>query len=311
VRRHGFGPAGPEVPVLGLGCNNFGWRIPAAESVRVVDAALEAGVTLFDTADVYGETASESFLGDALWGRRDGVFLVTKFGMPVPEAPDLPRGSAEYVAWAVDRSLERLRTDRIDLYMYHAPDGVTPLAETLGALGGLAESGKIRYAGISNVDAAQAREAAAGAEAAGVPLVAIENRFSLVRQRQSDELLSACGELGFGFLPYYPLESGLLTGKYRRGEAAPAGSRLEPGSAIWPSDRWLTDKMFDRVERVERFASERDLSVLQVALGGLASLPGVTSVIAGATTPEQVAGNAAAIAWEPSAADLAELTEFG
>ena len=137
----------PEVGVLGLGCNNFGWRIPAAQSVRVVDAALEAGVTLFDTADVYGETASETFLGDALWGRRDGVFLVTKFGMAVPGGPDLPRGSPSYVAWAVERSLERLRTDRIDLYMYHRPDGVTPLADTLGALGALAENGKIRMPG--------------------------------------------------------------------------------------------------------------------------------------------------------------------
>jgi aryl-alcohol dehydrogenase-like predicted oxidoreductase len=294
-----------------LGCNSFGWRIPAPESVRVVDAALEAGVTLFDTADVYGETASETFLGDALRGRRDGVFLVTKFGMKVPDAPDMPCGSPSYVKWAVERSLARLRTDRIDLYMYHRPDGVTPLAETLGALGALVDGGKIRYAGISNVDASQVREAAAGAGSAGVPLVAVENRFSLVRQRQSEELLVACQECGLGFLPYYPLESGLLTGKYRRGEAAPAGSRLESGSAIWPRDRWLTDAMFDRVERVERFAAERDLSMLQVALGGLAALPGVTSVIAGATSPEQVAANAAAVAWEPSDADLAELADFG
>ncbi len=311
MRRQCFGPAGPEVGVLGLGCNNFGWRIPAAQSVRVVDAALEAGVTLFDTADVYGETASETFLGDALWGRRDGVFLVTKFGMAVPGGPDLPRGSPSYVAWAVERSLERLRTDRIDLYMYHRPDGVTPLADTLGALGALAENGKIRYAGISNVDAAQVREAVVGAQAAGVPLVAVENRLSLVRQRQAQELLAACQELGLGFLPYYPLESGLLTGKYRRGQAAPHGSRLEPGSAIWPSDRWLTDKTFDRVERVDRFAAERGLSMLDVALGGLAALPGVTSVIAGATKPEQVAANAAAVSWQPSAGELAKLADFG
>jgi len=307
MRSRQLGTRGPEVSLLGLGCNNFGWTIPVDQSRAVVDAALQSGVTLFDTADVYGATESESFLGAALEGRRDGTVVVTKFGLPIPDAPDLPGGSAKYVEWAVDGSLQRLRTDCIDVYMYHRPDGVTPLTETVGALGELARAGKIRYAGLSNVDADQVEEAAAFAQREGVPLVAIENRYSLVRRAAEADLLPLCHRLGLGFLPYYPLESGLLTGKYRRDQPPPPASRFETRPGIWSPDRWLNDQMFDRTEALERFAAERGLSLLQVALGGTAAMPAVTSVIAGATKAGQVEANVAAVEWTPSGEDLAAL----
>ena len=305
-----LGTDGPEVSVLGLGCNNFGWTIPVDQSRAVVDAALDAGITLFDSADVYGEGRSESFLGEALDGRRDRAVIVTKFGMRMPDAPDLPGGSPEYVRWAADRSLERLRTDRIDVYMYHRPDGVTPLTETLGALGALAREGKIRFAGLSNVDAEQIEEATASAAGEGVPLIAIENRYSLLRRQAEADLLPLCERLGLGFLPYYPLESGVLTGKYRRGQPPPATSRFETRPGIWKPERWLNDEMFDRMEALERFGAERGLSLLQVALGGTAAMPAVASVIAGATTPDQVKANVAAAGWTPSGDDLAALREL-
>ena len=310
MRSRRLGTHGPEVSVLGLGCNNFGWTIPVDDSRAVVDAALEGGLTLFDTADVYGEGRSESFLGEALQGRRDHTVIVTKFGMRMPDSPDLPGGSPEYVKWAVDRSLARLATDCIDVYMYHRPDGETPLTETLGALGALAREGKIRFAGLSNVDAPQVEEAAAFATSEGVPLVAIENRYSLVRRGAEADLMPLCERLGLGFLPYYPLESGLLTGKYRRGQAPPADSRFETRPGIWKPERWLNDDMFDRTEALQRFGAGRGLSLLEVALGGTAAMPAVASVIAGATRPDQVKANVAAAGWEPSGEDLAALREL-
>lgn len=310
MRTRRLGADGPEVSVLGLGCNNFGWTIPVDESRDVVDTALEGGITLFDSADVYGEGMSESFLGQALEGRRDGTVILTKFGLPMPDAPDLPGGSPGYVNWAIDRSLERLRTDRIDVYMYHRPDKVTPLTETLGALGALAREGKIRFAGLSNVDAGQLEEAVEFADREGVPLVAIENRYSLVRRKAEADLMPLCERCGLGFLPYYPLESGLLTGKYRRGQAPPTNSRFDTKPGIWAPERWLNDDMFDRTEALERFGAERGLSLLEVALGGTAAMPAVASVIAGATRPEQVRANLAAAEWEPSGDDLAALREL-
>ncbi len=203
----------------------------------------------------------------------------------MPESPEVPGGSPEYVKWAVDGSLERLRTDCIDVYMYHRPDSVTPLTETLGALGELAREGKIRFAGLSNVDAGQVEEAAAFAAREGVPLVAIENRYSLVRREAEADLMPLCERLGLGFLPYYPLESGLLTGKYRRGQPPPPDSRFETRPGIWKPERWLNDDMFERTEALERFGAERGLPLLAVALGGTAAMPAVASVIAGATRP--------------------------
>jgi aryl-alcohol dehydrogenase-like predicted oxidoreductase len=303
MRTRALGTGGPVVSVVGLGCNNFGGRVGLEGTRAVVDAALECGITLFDTADVYGEKGgSETLLGEVLEGRRDRVVLATKFGHEMPGGPDVPRGSPEWVRWACDESLRRLRTDRIDLYQYHRPDGVTPLAETLGAMDGLVQAGKVVHIGSSNLDAAQVQEADAAARDRGLArFVSAQNRYSFVHRDAEDELLPTCERLGIGMLPYFPLESGLLTGKYRRGEPAPEGSRLAS------RDGWLTDEAFDRVEALERFADERGVSLLDVAVGGLASMPAIASVIAGATQPEQVRANAAAGEWEPGADDVAAL----
>jgi aryl-alcohol dehydrogenase-like predicted oxidoreductase len=302
MRTRRLGVEGPEVSVVGLGCNNFGRRVDLEGTRAVVDAALECDVTLFDTADIYSQGESESFLGEVLEGRRDRVVLATKFGKPMNDAPDLPRGSREYVRWACDQSLRRLRTDRIDLYQMHEPDARTPIEETLGALHDLVAEGKVRFVGSSNFDVAQIEGADRVARERGLTrFVSAQNRYSLVRREAEDELLPACERLGIGFLPYFPLESGLLTGKYRRGEPAPPDARLAG------REEWLTDEAFDRVEALERFAAERGLSLLQVAIGGLLAMPAVASVIAGATQPEQVRANCAAGEWEPTPADLSAL----
>lgn len=302
-----LGANGPEVSVVGLGTNNFGWRIGLAESRTVIDAAFEEGITLLDTADVYGETASEQFLGEILAGRRNRFVVVTKFGHPVPDGPDLPRCSRDYLRWAIEGSLTRLCTNVIDIYMLHQPDGVTPLVETVEALGELVREGKARFVGVSNVDAAQIDEVAAAARAGDVPLVCVESRYSLIRRAAEHDVIPACEHHGLGLLPYYPLESGLLTGKYRRGHDPPADSRFAGNPQIWPAERWLTDQAFDAVEALEGYAAERGISLLDVAIGGLAAMPAVGCVIAGATTPEQVRANARAGQWQPSAEDMAAL----
>jgi aryl-alcohol dehydrogenase-like predicted oxidoreductase len=303
MRTRTLGEGGPVVSVVGLGCNNFGGRVDLEGTRAVVDAALECGITLLDTADVYGEQGgSETLLGEVLEGRRDRVVLATKFGNEMDGGPDVPRGSREYIRWACDQSLRRLRTDRIDLYQYHRPDGVTPLAETLAALDELVREGKVIHIGSSNLDAAQVEEADAASRDGGLArFVSAQNRYSFVQRDAEDELLPTCERLGIGMLPYFPLESGLLTGKYRRGEAAPEGSRLAG------RDAWLTDEAFDRVEALERFADDHGVSLLEVAVGGLAAMPAISSVIAGATKPEQVRANATAGEWEPDADDVAEL----
>ena len=249
MRTRPLGTGGPEVSVVGLGCNNFGWRIGADESRAVVDAAIEAGITLLDTADVYGETQSESFLGEALEGRHDRVVLLTKFGHPVPDMPDIPRGSAEYVRWAVEGSLRRLQADAIDIYMYHKPDGITPVAETIG----VDVRARPRRQGEAHRRLERRPRAARGggrrSDAEGLRLVGCENRYSLVTRDADADIVPACVRLGVGLIPFYPLESGILTGKYRRGEA-PAGTRFAEGAKIWPADRWLTDDVFDKLERL-------------------------------------------------------------
>jgi aryl-alcohol dehydrogenase-like predicted oxidoreductase len=274
---------------VGLGCNNFGRRVDRDGTRRVVGAALDAGVTFFDTAESYGDGDSERFLGAALGERRRGVVIATKFGW----APaDLPGGAPERVRRSIDGSLERLGTDVVDLYYYHRPDGVTPLAETLGAMQELVVTGKVRRLGLSNVDVAMLEEA----DATGVEVVAVQNRYSLIDRRDEDGVLPFCREHGIGYVPYFPLESGLLTGKYRRGEPAPAGSRL--------SGDGLSDARFDDVERLEERADGAGRTLLELAIGGLASIDGIASVIAGATTPEQVRANAAAGAWAPASGEL-------
>jgi aryl-alcohol dehydrogenase-like predicted oxidoreductase len=296
-----LGDGGPEVSAVGLGCNNFGRRCDLAQTRAVVDAALDAGITLLDTADVYGEGLSEQYLGEVLEGRRASVVLATKFGHEMPDGPDVPRGSREWIRWACGQSLRRLRTDVIDLYQYHRPDGVTPLEETLGALSELVEEGKVRFTGSSNFSVEQLEEAERIArDHDGVRFVSAQNRYSLVARGAEEELLPACERLGIGFLPYFPLESGLLTGKYTRG-VAPTEGRL----AARPD--WLSDEAFDRVEALQAFAGERGVSLLEVAIGGLLAMPAVTSVIAGATQPEQVRANAAAGAWQPGETDVAAL----
>jgi aryl-alcohol dehydrogenase-like predicted oxidoreductase len=297
MRQNRLGRSDLLVSVVGLGCNNFGGRLDRAGTRAVVDAALDAGITFLDTADIYGGGgASERLLGEALAGRRDRVVLATKFGMG--EETGGPRGSRAYARRALERSLERLRTDRVDLFYYHRPDGVTPLAETLGALGELADEGKIRAYGVSNLDAEQLREAAA----LGDPrLAALQNEYSLLERAAERELLPLCREHGIAFVPYFPLARGLLTGKFRRGEPAPAGTRMAGRPEL------LDDALFDRLDALEAFAAERGRTLLELAFAGLASQPGVASVIAGAMTPAQVEANAAAGEWELGAADRERL----
>ena len=288
-----------EVSRVGLGCNNFGARLDSAATRAVVDAALDAGITFLDTADIYGGFGgSERFLGDALAGRRDRVVLATKFGHDMQgRNGDGPGGSRDYMRRAIDASLARLRTDSVDLYYYHRPDGVTPIAETVGAMRELVDEGKVRWLGLSNVDAEQIREAVEMAE-----IVAVQNYYSLMRRDDDAEVLPLCRELGIGYIPYFPLESGLLTGKYRRGEPAPEGARLTGAD-----DGRLADDRLARVEELEALAAGHGHTLLELAIGGLASIPGVASVIAGATSPEQARANAAAGSWELTAAELAEL----
>jgi aryl-alcohol dehydrogenase-like predicted oxidoreductase len=290
------------VSVVGLGCNNFGMRVDLEGTRAVVDAALEAGVTLVDTADVYGNKGgSESFLGEVLEGRRDRVVIATKFGGDMGDG-EQARGSRAYIRKAIDASLERLRTDYVDVYQYHTPDNVTPFEETFGALDELVREGKVRYVGHSNLEAAQVEEVDGFTRERGrTRPVSAQNRYSLLKREAEDDLLPTCERLGLGVLPYFPLASGLLTGKYRRGQPVPEGTRLSG------RDEVFTDETWDRLEALDAFASERDLTLLRVAIGGLLGKPAVSSVIAGATKPEQVRGNVAAAEWEPTPEDVAAL----
>jgi aryl-alcohol dehydrogenase-like predicted oxidoreductase len=294
-----------EVSVVGLGCNNFGGRLDADATAAVLEAALDAGVTFFDTADIYGGAgASEELMGAALEGRRDEYLIATKFGWEMRGAenvPDAARGSREYIRWAVEGSLRRLRVDRIDLYQYHRPDMVTPLAETLAALDELVGEGVVRAIGCSNVTAAEIEEAERAARERGLArFVTVQNEYSLLQREIESVVAPACERFGLSILPFLPLAKGLLTGKYRRGEPGPEGSRLagEPAG---------DERQFDRVEALEAFAEARGIGLVDVAIAGLAAQSPVGSVIAGATKPEQVRSNVAALGWKPSADDLAEL----
>jgi aryl-alcohol dehydrogenase-like predicted oxidoreductase len=301
MRTRTLGNGGPEVSVVGLGCNNFGRRCDVEQTRAVVDAALDSGITLLDTADVYGEGLSEDYLGQVLEGRRDRVVIATKFGHELPGGPAVLRGSREWIRWACEQSLRRLRTDVIDLYQYHRPDGETPLEETLGAMNELVEEGKVRFVGHSNFSPEQVEEAERIARGHGwARCVSAQSRYSFVQRDAEDELLPACERLGLGFLPYFPLESGLLTGKYTRGQTPTEGRLVD-------RPEWLSDEAFDRVEALQVFADERGVSLLEVAVGGLLAMPAVTSVIAGATKPEQARANAAAGEWQPSDEDVAAL----
>ena len=300
-----LGREGPDVSVVGLGCNNFGMRVDLEGTRAVVDAALEAGVTLIDTADIYGgKGGSESLLGEVLEGRRDRVVLATKFGGDMGDGTEA-RGSRDYIHKAIDASLQRLRTDVVDLYQYHTPDHVTPFEETFGALDELVRTGKVRYVGHSNLNARQVEEVDAICRDRGFARpVSAQNEYSLLRRQAEEELLSTCERLGMGVLPYFPLASGLLTGKYRRGEPRPEGTRLAGRNEVF------TNETFDRLEALEEFARARGLTLLQVAIGGLLAQPAIASVIAGATKPEQVRANVEAAQWEPTPKDVAALSRL-
>jgi aryl-alcohol dehydrogenase-like predicted oxidoreductase len=309
MRYRRLGDSGLVVSVVGVGCNTFGRKVDADGARAVVDAALEHGINFFDTADSYGRPhgASEQYLGEALKGRRDDVVIATKFGNDVAGAngPDWgARGARRYVMRAVEASLRRLDTDHIDLYQLHMPDPATPIAETLSALDDLVRAGKVRYLGNSNFSGWQIADAAWTARAGHLtPFVSAQNLYNLLNRDAEREVVPACQRFGLGLLPYFPLGSGLLTGKYRRGEPAPRNTRLaEPGYA----DR-LANAPWDRVEALERFAAARGLRLLDVAIGGLAAMPAVASVIAGATGPEQIAANVAAARWIPTDEELTEI----
>lgn len=293
-----------EVSVVGIGCNNFGVRLDQEGTTAVVEAALANGVNFFDTADVYGGTRSEAFLGKALQGRRDEAVVATKFGMAIDD--DRPGGgSPEWARRACEDSLRRLGVDVIDYFQLHRPDPSVPVAETLGALGELVEAGKVREVGCSNFSAGQLEEAEAAAPAAGARYVGVQNHYNLLDRGDEADVLPTCERLGIGYIPFFPLASGLLSGKYRRGEAPPEGSRL----ARWGErgERMLSDENFGVVERVTAWAEERGHTVLELAIAWLAAKPAVVSVIAGATSPAQVAANAAAGGWELTSAEVAEV----
>ncbi|GID30074.1 aldo/keto reductase [Paractinoplanes brasiliensis] len=306
-----LGTSGLVVSVVGLGCNNFGRKLDADGTREVVDAAFDAGITLFDTADRYGDPsgASEQCLGAALKGRRDEVILATKFGMDVGRLNGNDfgaRGSRRYIVRAVESSLRRLETDYIDLYQMHEPDPRTPIDETLAALDDLVRSGKVRYLGNSNFAGWQIADADWTARAGGLtPFISAQNRYSLLHRDAEQEVVPACEQFGLGLLPFFPLDSGLLSGKYRRGEQPAAGTRLS--QARYRS--WLENADWDTIEALAAFGAERGHSLLEVAIAGLAARPAVSSVIAGATTAEQVHANAAAGAWELTADDVAALEE--
>jgi aryl-alcohol dehydrogenase-like predicted oxidoreductase len=294
-----------EVSLAGLGCNNFGMRIDEDASKLVVDAALDAGVNHFDTADIYGQGKSEQFLGRALGRRRDQAVITSKVGMGAPEGEH--GGSEAYVVRHCDESLGRLGTDRIDLYLLHQPDPDTPIGETLSAFAKLVADGKVVEIGCSNFSGAQLDEAEQTARELGVPrFVNAQNDYSLLNRAVEDDVLPACERLDVSFMPYFPLASGMLTGKYRRNEEHPEGSRL----AAWGSraGAFASDERFDVVERLDAYAQDHGHTLVELALSWLAGTPAIGSVIAGATSPEQVRANAAATtAWQLTDAERAEI----
>lgn len=292
-----LGESGLDASRVGLGCNNFGGRIDFDATRAVVDAALDVGITFFDTAEVYGNGGdSERFLGEILEGRREQVVLATKFGW----GRDIGDGSADTVRASIEGSLERLRMDYVDLYYLHKPDPSTPIAETLGALDELLREGLVRAIGCSNFSAEQLAEADREARENGTArFTVLQNHYSLLERGDDADVLPLCRELGVAYIPYFPLASGLLTGKYRRGEAPPEGTRLE--------GREIEDERFERVEACTAFAEQRGRSLHELAICALASTPGIGSIIAGATKPEQVRANAAAATWRLDEADLTSL----
>lgn len=290
-----------SVTVAGLGCNNFGKRLDEAGTRRVIDAALDAGINFFDTADIYTHGQSEEFIGRALGGRRHDVVIATKFGKPMPDGGK--GASAGYVRKAAEASLKRLRTDVIDLYQQHEPDPDIPLDETSEALSRLIEEGKVREVGYSNYDAEQFRRAQQSIHEHDHKAVSLQNEYSLLQREPENEVLAECERQGAAFLPFFPLAAGLLTGKYRRGQPLPESRRI---TDAWKAT-WLTDERLDVVENLRAFAERRQLRLVDIAVAWLLSRPVVASVIAGATSPEQVKANVAAAQWQLTSTDLSEI----
>ena len=295
-----LGSSGLRASRVGLGCNNFGGRIDLEATRAVVETALEVGITFFDTAEVYGNGGdSERFLGEILEGRREQVVLATKFGW----GPETGDGSGDCIRSAIEGSLERLRTDYVDLYYLHKPDPSTPIAETLAALDELVRAGRVRALGCSNFSAEQLADAERAAHELGTArFTVLQNHYSLLERGDDADVLPLCRELGVSYIPYFPLASGLLTGKYRRGEPAPEGTRL--------AGREIDDDRFARVEACAAFAEERGRSLHELAICALASTSGIGSIIAGATKPEQVRANAATVGWRLDGAELEALAEL-
>jgi len=310
MRFRRLGESGLPVSVVGLGCNNFGRRIDRDASLAVVQAALDHGITLFDTADTYGTPpgTSESLLGEALKRERDNIVVATKFGMDMSgsNGPDWDaRGSRRYIQRAVEASLRRLDTEWIDLYQLHEPDLLTPIEETLAALTDLVTAGKVRYIGCSNFAGWRLTDASWTSSAGELArFISVQNEYSLLNREIEAEVVPACERFGVGILPYFPLAHGLLTGKYRRDERPAAGTRLANRLEVYDHADW------DAIEALTAYAAERGRSLLDVAIGGLAAQPCVSSVIAGATTPDQVRANVVAGSWEPSPTDLAVLDQI-
>ncbi|HLW72200.1 MAG TPA: aldo/keto reductase [Candidatus Binataceae bacterium] len=302
-----LGKSGLQVSKVGLGCNNFGMTIDLDATRKVVNAALEAGVTLLDTADIYGKSGgSETMLGQILGERRKAIVLATKFGMQMDKAGVLKGGSRRYLMAAAEDSLKRLKTDWIDLYQLHQPDPLTPLEETLRALDDLIRHGKVRYIGCSNLPAWQVVEAHWTAKDLGInAFVSCQDEYSLLVREPDRDLIPAMQSYGLGLLPFFPLASGLLTGKYQRAVEPAAGTRFASMGGL--AKRYANEKNWPIVERLKAFAESRGHTLLELAFSWLVARPTVASVIAGATSPEQIAQNVKAADWQLSAAELAEV----
>jgi aryl-alcohol dehydrogenase-like predicted oxidoreductase len=311
MQYRGVGKSGLQVSTIGLGCNNFGWRLDIERSRAVIDKALDLGITLFDTADVYGQGGSETIMGEILGERRKSIVLATKFGLPMDKEGLKKGASRRYIMTAVEDSLRRLRTDWIDLYQLHRPDALTPLDETLRALDDLTRQGKIRYAGCSNVPAWQVADATWIARTRGFGgFISCQDEYSLLVRGIEADLIPASDAYGLGILPYFPLASGLLTGKYKKDAPLPEGARLTNAKGQPFFDKYMSDKNLTVAAELEAFAKARDHSLLDLAFAWLLAQKSVPSVIAGATTAEQVEANVATAGWILTPDDLAEIDKI-
>ena len=295
-----------EVSVVGLGCNNFGWKIDESATRRVIDASIASGMNFLDTSDTYGKTKSEEMIGRALKGRRTSVIIATKFGKPVD--PTRTGARPEYVHQACNDSLRRLDTDYIDLYQLHAPDPTVPIADTLGALDELVKAGKVREIGCSNFSAEQIREADEASQRGNLArFVSVQNYYNMLRRDDEADAIPECERLGIAYLPYFPLESGLLTGKYRLGKGAPTGTRIAEGGSLAAK---FTEDNLATIERLIAFAESRRHTLLELAVSWLLRYSVVASVIAGATSADQVLANAAAASWTLTPEDIETVAEI-